>query len=301
MIVLSKITKAKLVVVVALAAAVLVTVALFANSLHTNPGVTPQPTTSASPTHAVTATPSPQPSSPLPTAAVSATPSASTSPSTSIPSPTPSGSTNPTIRPPVPPGGPVFPTPKPPIQLYPGEIREYQGQTLASIGEVYENNIAGIQYLNPENYTMTVYGLVNKTLRLSYDDVLAGRQMYQKVVTIYCVEGWNATILWEGILVEDLIREAGPQAAANTVIFHASDGYTTALPLNYITGNNIMLAYKMNGYILPPERGFPFELVAESKYGYKWIKWITAIELSNDPNYLGYWESRGYSNSANAP
>jgi DMSO/TMAO reductase YedYZ molybdopterin-dependent catalytic subunit len=47
---------------------------------------------------------------------------------------------------------------------------------------------------------------------------------------------------------------------------------------------------------LPPERGFPFQLVAESKWGYKWIKWVTEIELTDDAGYRGYWESRGYSN-----
>jgi len=50
----------------------------------------------------------------------------------------------------------------------------------------------------------------------------------------------------------------------------------------------------MNNVTIPPERGFPFELVAESQYGYKWIKWITKIEVSDNANYLGYWESRGY-------
>jgi len=50
--------------------------------------------------------------------------------------------------------------------------------------------------------------------------------------------------------------------------------------------------------VLPPERGFPFQLVAESKLGYKWIKWITEIELSDDVNYRGFWESRGFSNDA---
>ncbi len=57
------------------------------------------------------------------------------------------------------------------------------------------------------------------------------------------------------------------------------------------------MAHMMNDLIIPPERGFPFELVAESKWGYKWIKWITEIELSDNPDYKGYWESRGYSNS----
>jgi DMSO/TMAO reductase YedYZ molybdopterin-dependent catalytic subunit len=52
----------------------------------------------------------------------------------------------------------------------------------------------------------------------------------------------------------------------------------------------------MNNATIPPERGFPFQLVAESKWGYKWIKWITKIEVSNNTDYQGYWESRGYSN-----
>jgi len=60
--------------------------------------------------------------------------------------------------------------------------------------------------------------------------------------------------------------------------------------------NDILLAYKMNDVILPPERGFPFQLVAEDKWGYKWIKWVKEIELSDNVNYKGYWESRGFSN-----
>jgi DMSO/TMAO reductase YedYZ molybdopterin-dependent catalytic subunit len=57
------------------------------------------------------------------------------------------------------------------------------------------------------------------------------------------------------------------------------------------------MAYRMNGVTLPPERGYPFQLVAESEWGYKWAKWITGIELSGNPEYRGFWESRGYSNN----
>ena len=53
----------------------------------------------------------------------------------------------------------------------------------------------------------------------------------------------------------------------------------------------------MNNVTLPPERGYPFELVAESKWGYKWIKWLTTIELSDDDKYRGFWESRGWPNN----
>ena len=119
---------------------------------------------------------------------------------------------------------------------------------------------------------------------------------YKKVATLYCVEGWDAKILWEGILVRDLIGIDNIKPEAKTVIFHAQDGYTTSFPVDYIMDNDILLAYKMNEIILPAVRGFPFQLVAESKWGYKWIKWVTKIELSDDEDYQGFWESRGYNN-----
>jgi DMSO/TMAO reductase YedYZ molybdopterin-dependent catalytic subunit len=179
------------------------------------------------------------------------------------------------------------------------EIREYEGKDLSSINDFFENSISGPQYIAAENYTLTVTGLVNNELQLTYDEVVNGYQNFEKVVTLDCVEGWSVTLLWEGILVNDLIADAGVDPRATTVIFYAYDGYTTSLPLDFIIDNNIMMAYKMNNVTLPPERGYPFQLVAESKWGYKWIKWIVAIELSDNEDFRGYWELRGFSNDAN--
>ena len=120
-------------------------------------------------------------------------------------------------------------------------------------------------------------------------------------MTLHCVEGWSVKILWEGFLLKDLLNEAGIEPKATVVIFRAYDGYSTSDPIDFLLNNDILIAYKMNGLVLPPERGFPFQLVAESKYGYKWIKWITSIEVSTDTSFRGYWESRGFSNDANLP
>lgn len=185
-----------------------------------------------------------------------------------------------------------------PRVLYPGEVNNYEGQNLASIADVKENAIRGTQNLNSSSYRLNITGLVARNLSYTYDEVVSGFQAYQKVVNIYCVEGWNATILWEGVLVDDLLNQAGVKSGAVAVIFYASDGYSTSLPLDYIRNNHIILASKMNGLAMPIERGYPFELVAESQYGYKWIKWVTQIEVTDNPNYLGYWESRGYPNNA---
>jgi DMSO/TMAO reductase YedYZ molybdopterin-dependent catalytic subunit len=178
------------------------------------------------------------------------------------------------------------------------EIREYQGERLDSLVTAFrENSIKGPQYVDIDGYTLDVTGLVGEEKSYSYDEVLSVFQGYKKVVSLDCVEGWSANILWEGVLVRDIIDEAGPLQSANTVIFHAYDGYTTSFPLDYIMGNDIIMAYMMNGVTLPPERGYPFQLVAEDKWGYKWIKWVTGIEVSDDPTYRGFWESRGYSNT----
>jgi DMSO/TMAO reductase YedYZ molybdopterin-dependent catalytic subunit len=180
--------------------------------------------------------------------------------------------------------------------LKPVEIKEYEGTRLSSSNDFRENSIKGPQKVNIEKYQLKIFGLVSEPKTYTYDEVINNHPHYKKVITLDCVEGWSVTILWEGVLVKDLINEANPESSARVIIFHAYDGYTTSFPIDYIMKNDIMMAYKMNDVTLPAQRGFPFELVAESKWGYKWIKWITEIELSADTTYRGYWEKRGYSN-----
>jgi len=183
------------------------------------------------------------------------------------------------------------------VDLDPAEVREYEGEDLSSINDFRENSIKGPQQVAIDGYQLQITGLVASPRSYSYDEVLNTYTGYKKVVTLHCVEGWSVNILWEGVLVEELLAAAGPLPEAKIAIFHAYDGYTSSLTLDYITDNDIMMAYKMNEVTLPAERGFPFALVAESKWGYKWVKWITEIELSDDEDYQGYWESRGYSDS----
>lgn len=181
--------------------------------------------------------------------------------------------------------------------LEPAEVREYRGERLSSIADFRENSIRGPQYVNASTYTLTVDGLVEDGEEYSYDELIGRFPHYRKVVTLFCVEGWDVTILWEGIRVGDLLEEAGVRPEANTVIFYAADGYSSSLPLAYIEDEDILLAYAMNNVTLPADRGFPFQVVAEDRWGYKWVKWVTRIEVSDDADYRGYWESRGYSNN----
>ena len=185
-----------------------------------------------------------------------------------------------------------------PIDLGAVEVREYEGKDLSSVEDFRENSIDGPQEVDRETYRLAVKGLVDTPLTLTYDDVLANHDSYKKVVTLSCVEGWSVDILWEGVRVSDLLDEAGADPEARVIIFRSVDGYSTSLPAEYIRDNDILLAYKMNDVELPPERGFPFQVVAQDKWGYKWAKWIEEIEVSDDTSFRGYWESRGYGNDA---
>jgi len=185
----------------------------------------------------------------------------------------------------------------PSVTLNGTEVRDYRGENLSSVNDFRENSIKGPQYVDESAYRLRITGLVDRPVEYTYRQVIDGHRHYVKPVTLNCVEGWSVDILWEGVLVKDLIDEAGPESRADTVIFKAYDGYSTSFPISYIRDNDILLAYKMNNVTIPPERGYPFMLVSESKWGYKWIKWVTEIELSNDSGYEGYWEQRGYSDS----
>ena len=182
-------------------------------------------------------------------------------------------------------------------ELEPTEIREYEGEKLSSVNAFRENSIKGPQQVDIESYRLNIGGLVENPKNYTYGEVIDSYQHYKKLVTLNCVEGWSVDILWEGVLIRELIAASSPLPSTKVVIFHAYDEYTTSFPIDYIMNNDIVMAYMMNEIDLPPERGYPFQLVAESKWGYKWIKWITEIELSDDVDYKGYWESRGYSDT----
>ncbi|OGO22543.1 MAG: oxidoreductase, partial [Chloroflexi bacterium RBG_16_50_9] len=163
------------------------------------------------------------------------------------------------------------------------EATEFMGKKLTPIKEQNNNALAGTQHIDRASYKLTVAGLVAEPLSLSYDDLLAYPQV-SKLMDLNCVEGWNFIAKWTGPALDAIFQDAGVKPEAKIVIFHTADvpeGYSS-LDLSYIRENNIIIALKLNDITLPPERGFPFQEVAESKFGYKWAKWVTRIELSSD-------------------
>jgi len=176
------------------------------------------------------------------------------------------------------------------------EIHEYQGEKLSPFDRGYDNSIKGPQKVDITTYRLLVNGKVQKTLLLTYNEILALPSV-TRAITLNCIEGWSEHLLFKGVRIADIVKSASINKDVQTVIFYAIDGYSSSLTYNYVLANDIMLTYEINGKKLDAERGFPLQVVAESKYGYKWVKWVTRIEFSDKP-YEGYWEKRGYDNDA---
>jgi DMSO/TMAO reductase YedYZ molybdopterin-dependent catalytic subunit len=147
------------------------------------------------------------------------------------------------------------------------------------------------------SWTLIIDGEVEKPLKLSWNDILRLPRV-ESVSDFHCVEGWSVlNNRWEGIPFKKVADLVGPKENAKFVSFECADGYSTSLSLEELLGDDVLLAYKLNGELLEEGLGAPLRMVVPDKYGYKSAMWITRIKFTSTKE-LGYWESRGYSDTA---
>jgi DMSO/TMAO reductase YedYZ molybdopterin-dependent catalytic subunit len=150
--------------------------------------------------------------------------------------------------------------------------------------------------IDVDTYQLTVTGLVENPITLTFEDILA-MDAEERLIDLPCVEGWTETATWKGPRLSVLLDMAGLLEEADNVVFISPGGYTTSLTPEDIEETDPLLAYEANGETLPHEQGYPLRLVVPDRLGYKWIKWVTGIEVISG-EYEGFWESRGYPNEA---
>ncbi len=146
------------------------------------------------------------------------------------------------------------------------------------------------------DWTLTITGLVEHPLNLTLAE-LAALPSTTEHATIYCVDFPTTVVTtgnWTGVKLSYLLQLAGANSTAK-VAFYASDGYSTDLQMQLATQDNVLVAYQLNGASLQET----LRLVVPGRWGYKWISQLTNINLV-DYDYLGVWESRGYSDTATA-
>jgi hypothetical protein len=147
---------------------------------------------------------------------------------------------------------------------------------------------------NTTNVQLSITGLVANPLNLSRAELDA---MPKSAVNaaIICVDFPGHVVAqgnWVGVKLRTLLEAAQPLAEAVKVAFYAADGYSTDLRLDAVMRDDIIVAYEKDGEALNALR-----LVVPGKWGYKWINQLSRIELV-DYDFLGFWESRGYSDDA---
>jgi DMSO/TMAO reductase YedYZ molybdopterin-dependent catalytic subunit len=145
-----------------------------------------------------------------------------------------------------------------------------------------------------DEYRLHVGGLVDRPLALSYRDL---RTMPPTGLTrdFQCVTGWRVfDVQWKGVRLADVLDRAGVQPAAKALRFRSFDGtYTESLTLKQARRDDVLVAYELEGQELSDAHGGPVRLYVAPMYGYKSIKWLERIDLT-DEVVPGYWENRGY-------
>ncbi|ACL63748.1 oxidoreductase molybdopterin binding [Anaeromyxobacter dehalogenans 2CP-1] len=155
----------------------------------------------------------------------------------------------------------------------------------------------GTPDLAPERWRLVVDGAVETPLELSYAGLLALPQVDEEA-DFHCVTGWSILdVAFRGVRLETVLALARPTAAATHLMAHSADGYSTNLPLEEALKPDVLLVHAVEGKPVTREHGGPVRIVVPQLYAWKGAKWLTRLELMTQDR-RGYWEIRGYSNTA---
>ncbi len=108
----------------------------------------------------------------------------------------------------------------------------------------------------------------------------------KRAITLYCVEGWNEHLLFEGVRLADLLALAKPKKGVRFIIFYAADGYSSSLSYDYAARRDIMLAARINGRVLDAKRG-QFFIAAYQRRKSRWEK-VLADSLMSVSQFLDW-------------
>ena len=134
--------------------------------------------------------------------------------------------------------------------------------------------------LDISTYRLAVEGLVENPLSLSYEEIKAYHRVTE-VVLLICPHVFYDNAEWTGVPVADILRQAKVKPEAEKVRFKAAGDYRQSLTIEEAMSEGVFLAYEVNGQPLPLEHGYPLRLVVRGKYGSRWVKWLTHIEVVN--------------------
>jgi len=156
----------------------------------------------------------------------------------------------------------------------------------------------GFQPMTPLNeWRLIVDGEADHPYTLNWQEFMAMPQT-EDVSDFHCVTTWSKLgIKWRGVRMFDIAAMAQPKVTATHILCYGYDGYTTNMSLEEALKPDVLLVHAIDGQPLPIEHGGPVRMITPQLYAWKGSKWISRIEFLKE-NKLGFWEERGYSNTA---
>jgi DMSO/TMAO reductase YedYZ molybdopterin-dependent catalytic subunit len=147
------------------------------------------------------------------------------------------------------------------------------------------------------DWRLAIDGEVQNPVSLSLADLMNLKQV-DLTCDVHCVTGW--TLLdsrWRGIHVQTIMDLVNVKKTAGFIVFEAPGDYSSSLPLSAVRAENVILAHSFSDQNLPLKYGAPLRGLVPDRYFYKSVKWLERIRfvVEDEP---GYYESGGYSNSA---
>ena len=118
--------------------------------------------------------------------------------------------------------------------------------------------------------------------------------MTKVVRDIHCVTSWSKLdTRWEGVMVDEILADAGIEPPTDFMLAHTFDGYSTNVPVADLVGGKSMVALKFDGQPLETDHGGPARLLVPHLYFWKSAKWVNGLQFTNRDE-AGFWELRGY-------
>ena len=150
---------------------------------------------------------------------------------------------------------------------------------------------------NVPEWRLTITGEVEKPMTLVISDLMELEQL-DLICDVHCVTGWSLLdSRWRGISLKTIMNLVKVKETAGFVILEAPGVYTSSIPRAEALKENVILAHGFYDRKLPQAHGAPLRALIPDRYFYKSVKWLEGIKFSavDEP---GYYESAGYSNSA---
>ena len=148
-----------------------------------------------------------------------------------------------------------------------------------------------------DQWRLAVRGLVENPKTFTWDEFNAIAP-FEDVSDFHCVTTWSKfDVKWRGVAFFTLAEIVRPKPEAKHVLFESYDGYTTNVRLEDVMDDDVLIATHYDDKPLTREHGGPARVIIPKLYAWKGAKFIRSIEFSAEDK-LGFWELRGYSNTA---